>query len=188
MLNDLYNQIREENRFSDVFKPISREEMTKREEERRIETELKLKKRLEDDFLYISRIAGEVSWTYDEYEEAEGLAGVLEMTINDALDDEGDKVILDVSTSNLRKTMVSDEEAVWNYNTTGTFSGVVCIISYEEFDESDVKNTIISYVESGEEDMHKEGALEISNVQISELEELGEEDISRVSPFFVGRL
>jgi len=40
MLNELYNKIKEQDRFSDVFKPISREEMKKRDREK-IEDKLK---------------------------------------------------------------------------------------------------------------------------------------------------
>ena len=40
MLNELYNTLKEQDRFSDVFKPISKEEMKKRQKER-IEDALK---------------------------------------------------------------------------------------------------------------------------------------------------
>jgi len=165
MIVELYNKIKEQNRFSDIFKPISKEEK-----------EVRLKKRLEEsdyEYLYTGDIRGIIIWTGPVKEDANRLVRLLESAV-ELLEGE-----VTLSVSILEESLVREYEGGydWPHIVSGFFLGSIIMLRDDELDELNIADRIERLSESFNDlVMEGVGKIEIENVEVSNLSVMSKED------------
>jgi len=160
MLNEIYNRIKEQDRFSDVFKPISKEEK-----------EVRLKKRLEEsdyEYLYTGDIKGEVIWTYEGEISTDQLANILMQKIRYGYKVDVN-VELDVKITNTQSEMDLYHSRKY---IVGLFSGNLIAFSHWELDEVVLVDVISDYAY----EKCEECSMELSDVEVTNLKEIRKND------------
>jgi len=155
MITELYDRIKEQDRFSDVFKPISKEEKEKRQKER-----------LEDsdyEYLYTGDIRGEFGLSTEEEVSNGKIAGILMQIVGSAYKSDV-HIELDVEVFNT--SLIKGLGGI-----VGSFSGNFVVLSYWDLDEVVIAEIVSDYAQ------REEGSvLELENIEVTNLKEIRKND------------
>ena len=161
MLNELYNKIKEDKAFRDLFQPISKEELEKR-----------LKVRLECskyNYLHIADIKGEVIWATDvEGLEPKDLRNILVSYMDDArYIAEEVELVITVPALDIIENPVVDKR-YWPTAVKGSFSGSIIVFSNQKLDKLYIASLIIN-LKNNPSSILPEGTLMVEDVDVNNI-------------------